>query len=61
MGMISASKERIRKVSMKECKENRQVGVGTTMAKFTDVRAVVGEERLRRNQKLAVNFGSGNG
>ena len=51
MHMISASKEKMRRMAMASYKENQNFVSGTPVARYNDARMLVGDERQKRIEK----------
>ena len=52
--MISASKDKMRRMAMASYKENQNFVSGTPVARYNDVRVLVGEEKQKRVEKAKV-------
>lgn len=52
--MISASKDKMRRMAMASYKENQNFVSGTPVARYNDVKVLVGEEKQKRVEKAKV-------
>ena len=61
MNMISASKDKMRKMALASYKENQSFVTGTTFARYNDTRSILHEEKQKKIQnKMVGNFRSNN-
>ena len=61
MNMISASKDKMRKMALASYKENQNFATGTPVARYNDTKTILYEEKQKRALgKIMGNFKSNN-